>query len=124
MTERAIQTEILLAASAKGLVLFRNNVGVGWQGETTRLADGSVLIRNARPLHAGLCKGSSDLIGWRPLLIGPEHLGATVAQFCGIEVKTARGRETKEQAHFREVVTAAGGVGLVARWVDDIPGCG
>ena len=122
MSERAIQNEILLAASARGYTLFRQNVGVGWTGEATRLPDGSVLIRNPRPLHAGLCVGSSDLIGWRPILIGPEHLGATIAQFCGIEVKTPKGRESKPQATFRRVVTEAGGLALVARGPGDLPG--
>ena len=122
MSERAIQNEVLLAASAAGWTLWRNNVGVGWQGDATRLADGSILIRNPRPLHAGLCTGSSDLIGWRPILIGPEHLGATIAQFVGVEVKTARGKESKPQATFRRVVTAAGGLALVARGPGDLPG--
>ena len=114
-TEHAIQTEILLAASAKGYILFRNNTGMGWTGDTERLSDGSVLIRNPRPLHAGLCKGSSDLIGWRPLLVGPEHLGSRLAQFAAIEVKTKRGRATAEQANFLRVVGEAGGIALLSR---------
>ena len=99
-SERAIQNEILLSASEAGWTLWRNNVGVGWQGQYTRLPDGSILIQDPRPLHAGLCVGSSDLIGWRPLLIGPEHVGTTIAQFTGIEVKTKRGRESIAQANF------------------------
>ena len=122
MSERAIQNEILLAASAGGYTLFRNNVGQGWQGDATRLADGSILIRNPRQLHAGLCTGSSDLIGWRPILIGPEHLGSTIAQFVGVEVKAPKGRESKPQATFRRVVTEAGGLALVARGPGDLPG--
>jgi hypothetical protein len=122
MSERAIQNEVLLAASARGYTLFRNNVGVGWQGDATRLADGSILIRNPRPLHAGLCVGSSDLIGWRPILVGPEHLGATIAQFAAVEVKTARGKESKPQVTFRRVVNEAGGLALVARGPGDLPG--
>ena len=122
MSERAIQNEILLAASAAGWTLFRNNVGQGWTGDATHLPDGSVLIRNARPLHAGLCTGSSDLIGWRPLLIGPEHLGQVVAQFAGVEVKTARGKESPAQVTFRRVVNEAGGLALVARGPVDLDG--
>lgn len=122
MTERAIQNEILLAASAAGWTLFRNNVGVGWAGEASHFPDGSVLIRNPRPLHAGLCTGSCDLIGWRPLLIGTEHLGTTVAQFVGVEVKTSKGRESKAQRTFSRVVNEAGGLALVARGPGDLPG--
>jgi hypothetical protein len=121
VSERAIQNEILLAASAAGWTLFRQNVGVGWQGKHTRLPDGSILIQDPRPLHAGLCTGSSDLIGWRPILIGTEHVGRIIAQFIGIEVKTPKGRESKEQAHFREVANAAGGLVVVARGVEDLP---
>ena len=122
MTERAIQNEVLLAASGQGWTLFRNNSGIGWVGEVTRLKSGDLLIKNPRPLHAGLCVGSSDLIGWRPILVGPEHLGATIAQFVGVEVKTPKGRESKPQATFRRVVTEAGGLALVARGPGDLPG--
>ena len=122
MTERAIQNDILLAASGQGWTLFRNNSGIGWVGEVVRLKSGDLLIKNPRPLHAGLCVGSSDLIGWRPILIGSEHLGETIAQFVGVEVKTARGKESKEQAHFREVANAAGGLVMVARRPGDLPG--
>jgi hypothetical protein len=122
MSERAIQNEILLAASAAGWVLFRNNSGIGWVGEVIRLKSGDVLIKNPRPLHAGLCTGSSDLIGWRPLLIGPEHLGQVVAQFTGVEVKTPKGRESPAQATFRRVVNEAGGLALVARGPGDLLG--
>ena len=122
MSERAIQNEILLAASASGYTLFRNNVGQGWQGDATRLADGSILIRNPRPLHAGLCTGSSDLIGWITVEVGPDLIGRRLAQFVGIEVKTAKGRESKPQATFRRVVTEAGGLALLARGPGDLPG--
>jgi hypothetical protein len=119
--ERDLQNTIRLAASEAGLTLWRNNVGTGWAGDATRLPDGSVLIRNPRPLHAGLCVGSSDLIGYRPLVITPEHLGTTLAQFAAIEIKADRGRERPEQRHFREVVTAAGGFAIVARSAGEIP---
>jgi len=138
MSERAIQNEILLAASAGGYTLFRNNVGQGWQGQVSDLPAGTLiqlpsgirfwldgrckLIANPRPLNAGLCIGSSDLIGWRPILIGPEHMGSTIAQFVGVEVKTAKGRESKPQATFRRVVTEAGGLAMLARGPGDLPG--
>jgi len=50
-----------------------------------------------------------------------EHMGSTIAQFVGVEVKTAKGRESKPQATFRRVVTAAGGLALVARRPGDLP---
>ena len=65
MSERAIQNEVLLALADLGITGWRNNVGTGWAGKASKRDDGSVLVRDARPLHAGLCKGSSDLIGLR-----------------------------------------------------------
>lgn len=121
-TERDIQNAIRLAASEAGFTLWRNNVGQGWAGDATRLPDGSVLIRNPRPLHAGLCVGSSDLIGLRPLLIGAEHIGSIVAQFTGIEVKTARGRVSGKQRTFLDFVARRGGLAVVARSAEDLKG--
>jgi len=119
--ERDIQNAIRLEASARGMTLWRNNVGTGWAGQVTHLADGSVLIRNPRPLHAGLCKGSSDLIGFAPMIVLPENVGQVVAQFTGVEVKTARTRPRAEQQNFLDHVTAAGGIAIIARGPEDLP---
>ena len=64
---------VQIEASKIGVKLFRNNVAVGWVGKSERVTaptvvkvyPGDVIIRKARPLHAGLCVGSSDLIGWK-----------------------------------------------------------
>lgn len=95
--------------------LFRNNVALAWTGDVTRLADGSVLIRNPRPLHAGLHRGSGDLIGWRRRLVGPHDVGCEVAQFLSLEVKSARGRVTPEQKTWAEAVLRFGGLAGVVR---------
>lgn len=122
MSESRIQAEIRLAASAAGLTLWRNNVGTGWAGEVSRLPDGSVLIRNPRPIQAGLCKGSSDLIGLRPILITANHVGTTLAQFVGLEVKAARGRVTAQQQTFLDFVVRCGGLAAVVRAADELKG--
>lgn len=122
MSERRIQSEILLAAADAGLTLFRNNVGQGWAGKAQRLADGSVLICDPRPLHAGLCKGSSDLIGLQQVVITEAHVGQTLARFAAIEVKAKRGRITQDQERFLEFVRGAGGLSIVARHPDDLLG--
>ena len=67
-------------------------------------------------MRYGLCKGSSDLIGWRSLTITPDMVGQTVAVFAAIEVKD-RGTPTPEQLHFIAQVQAAGGLAGVARTV-------
>ena len=120
MKESDIQRAVMLAASSAGLTVWRNNTGQAWAGTAQRLQDGSILIRDPRPLHAGLCKGSSDLIGLRRVLVTPEMVGRTLAQFTGIEVKRPGQRPTPEQAHFLEFVQDAGGLALVARSPDDI----
>lgn len=109
------QPLIALALSKAGATVFRNNTAMAWVGESIRQKDGSILLRNPRPLHAGLTKGSSDLIGWRPLKITPDMVGQTFAQFLAVEVKTASGRATKEQLNFIDQVRKAGGIAGIAR---------
>lgn len=114
-----LTSEILLAASSAGLTLWRNNTGTGWVGDVTR-TPGGILIRNPRPLHAGLCKGSSDLIGLRPRLILPEDVGSILAQFVALEIKAGRDRLRPEQVTFLDFVRGAGGVALEVRSVGDL----
>lgn len=118
MSEHRIQNEIRLAISGKA-TLFRNNVGTAWTGDSTTLKDGSVLIRNPRILHAGLCAGSSDLIGWRSLTITPEMVGQTVAVFAALEVKSKTGRATAGQKNFCQRVTEAGGFAGIVKSPDE-----
>ena len=61
-----------------------------------------------RMVRYGLCRGSSDLIG-----IGPG------GRFIAIEVKTATGRLSKEQAMFIELVRRRGGFACVVRSVNE-----
>jgi hypothetical protein len=83
MSEAAVQSRIRLEAARLGYGLWRNNVGV--------LED-----RNGRPVRFGLANDSAqvnrvlksgDLIGIRPVLIGPEHVGKTIGQFVSREIK-------------------------------------
>lgn len=121
MSEADVQNKIL--GIAVGAVrLFRNNVGLGWVGKSRRiektgmawLKQGDVVVSNARPLHAGLCEGSSDLIGWRTVTITPDMIGQQVAVFTAIEVKSERGRPTPEQRAFVAAVRVMGGRAGVA----------
>jgi len=127
MGEQEIQQRILLACGRGTNRLWRNNVGTGWVGPTTRitatnavtvgqtLRPGDLVIRQARPLHAGLCVGSSDLIGYRRI----EIAGQRVAQFVAIEVKAPRGRARQGQGQFLDQIRAAGGCSAIARSVED-----
>ena len=115
-----------MAASQMGARLFRQQVGQGWIGKAKRIAragtvavkPGDVVISAARPFHAGI-EGMSDLGGWTPVLIGPEHLGQTLAVYAQVEVK-AGARTTEEQLKWIKAVNAAGGVAGVAKSHDDL----
>jgi hypothetical protein len=106
MTEQQIQQAIRLELGRGPVRLWRNNSGV-------------LLDRQGRPVQFGLCKGSSDLIGFRTITIGPEHLGQRLAVFAAVEVKSATGRVTSEQQAFIEQVQAMGGLAGVVRSVRD-----
>ena len=108
MREQSIMQRVQLEASRRGYRLFRNNVGC---------------LPDARgvPVRYGLCPGSSDLIGWRPLTITPDMVGHTVAQFVAVEVKGPAGKATPEQLRFLDAVTSAGGVALIARGEGQLP---
>lgn len=110
--ESELINAIKLEATNLGARLFRVNTGTGWSGtvihkEADR-AGSMVTIRNARPLHAGLGKGGSDLIGW-----------SREGRFVAIEAKAGKTRITNEQRRFLEAVRAAGGLAGVARTVQD-----
>ena len=95
MTEAQTQQQILIALNSRpDCRVFRNQVGV------LRTIDG-------RTVRAGLCVGSSDLIGW--------YRG----RFLAIEVKSATGKTSKEQEAFLAVVRKHGGLAGVARSVEE-----
>jgi hypothetical protein len=134
VTEHEIQQRILLACGRGDTRLFRNNVGTGWVGRAQQityanaftigqtLRPGDVVVRQARPLHAGLCVGSGDLIGWRTITVTAEMVGIRLAVFCSIEVKGQRNRPTEKQLAWDATVRGAGGLSGIARSIDDARG--
>lgn len=121
MKEANIQRQIMLAAGAKDYTLWRNNTGQAWQGQVTRLPNGSILIDNPRPVQFGLSKGSSDLIGIKRVTVTQDMVGQQVAVFSALEVKTPRGNPTEEQRQFLNFVAGAGGIAGIARGPEDLP---
>lgn len=77
------QSLIRLAAVEAGVWLTRNNVG-------------ALIDERGVPVRYGLANESkaqnesvksADLIGIRPILIGPQHVGQVIGQFASIECK-------------------------------------
>lgn len=93
-----------------GTRVFRNTVGMA------DLADGS-----RRPY--GLCEGSSDLIGWKSVVITPSMVGKRAAVFLAIEVKKPGGRtdpkRLAKQRAFVEAVQHAGGLAGMAESIQE-----
>lgn len=119
MAEADITNKILKEASRMGARLFRQNVALAWVGKVVRKTPDTITLQSPRPLHAGLCVGSSDVIGWTPVVVTREMVGQTVAVFTAVEVKTARVPATAEQKAFVAAVREAGGLACIARSVED-----
>ena len=115
MSESAIQTLIRLEASRKGCILFRNNVGAGVLDNGSFVRWG--LANDSAQLNERL--KSADLIGIRPILITPEHVGQVIGQFLSREVKAAgwKWAGTKRelaQQQWADLVNRMGGDALFA----------
>jgi len=118
--QNILQTILIHIGKIKGIRLFRNNTGMGWAGKVVTIPDSKdVLIKDARPLNAGLTEGSSDLIGWKTITITPEMVGKEIAVFVAIEVKTDTGRPTEKQMNFIDAIKKSGGYAGVARSIQD-----
>lgn len=106
MSESALVRSLLLHAATHSARLYRNNVGV--------LRD-----VNGTYVRYGLCVGSSDVIGWTPVVITPAMVGRTVAVFTAYEAKTGRRVTTMEQGAFVAAVRQQGGIAAVVRSLAD-----
>lgn len=107
VSEALLLRRLLVASSALGARLFRNQTG------RYQLADG-------RWIASGLAVGSPDLVGWQTVTVTPEMVGRQIAVFVGIEAKTATGRLTEDQRAFQTALARAGARVGVARSVADI----
>lgn len=109
MREKDVQNSLILHASKVGTTLFCNNVGM------YRDERGNVI-------RFGLCKGSSDLIGWTPITITEDMVGSKVAVFTAVEVKLnkcGKYKATESQKLFISAVLKNGGYAGVADCNED-----
>jgi hypothetical protein len=98
LKEAEIQTAIMQFLRLKKFLVFKHrNVGI-YKKNTDRY----------NPLPASE-RGIADIIACAPN-----------GQFWAIEVKTPKGRVTDEQLEFLGAVRQKGGVGILARSVDDV----
>jgi len=108
----------LQAKHSKHGILFRNNTGTAYQGKRA-VYNNRQVITEPRPIAFGLCVGSSDLIGWTEIVVTPDMVGQKIAIFTAVEVKNEKGRATKEQLKFLQVVKNAGGIARLTRYIDN-----
>lgn len=109
-SEAAVQSVVRLEAGRKGVKLWRNNVGALLDSRNVPVRYG---LGNDSPQLNKVIK-SGDLIGWRPVIITPAHVGSFIAQFVSRECKkvgwTYSGNEHEEaQLKWAQVVTKDGG---------------
>lgn len=115
-TEATILARIRRAlGQLPGVRLFRNDCGTAWVGELVARTGNTITLRNAKRITYGLQPGSGDLIGWQAVEVTPDMVGQRVAVFTSIEIKTEKGRVSKRQGRWVQVVNEAGGNAGVAR---------
>jgi len=113
---------MLTLGKIPGVRIFRNNTGRAWIGKSAVMTarkqiwvnPGDVIIEQGRFFHAGLCVGSSDLIGFKSVEVTQEMVGTKVAIFLAPEIKTKTGKISPEQANFQNMVISHGGIAFVA----------
>jgi len=123
MTESEVQQAVRLLTAQAGWRVWRNNKGAG------KLENGSFI-------RWGLCNDnaqigshmrSADLIGIRPVVIGPEHVGMTLGQFVSIECKRTDWRPSVASEHetaqrrWAELINSLGGYAAITNNPEKLP---
>lgn len=114
-SEAAVQVRTRVAVSRLGWRVWRNNVGGGKvNGQFMRWG----LANDSHGLNASIKSG--DLIGIRPVLVTPQHVGQTIGQFVSLECKATdwrfagTEREVAQQKWAQLVISLGGHARFVA----------
>lgn len=122
MSEKSIQSEIhAKLASRPDIRLFRNNIGMAYQGRVVSKSENVIVIEQYRHIKYGLQNpGGHDLIGWKSITITPEMVGKKIAVFASVECKNGKsGKPSDEQTAFQNAVIHFGGISGLARSLQD-----
>lgn len=115
-SEARVQSEVRLEAARAGVKLWRNNRGAG------KIDDGRFVrfgLGNESDKLNEMLK-SSDLIGWRIVIVTPADVGRRIAQIVCREVKhpgwhlTPGDKEAHAQAAWLALVASDGGDAMFA----------
>ncbi|MDT9046454.1 MULTISPECIES: hypothetical protein [Enterobacteriaceae] len=128
MSEHVIQNQIRNALAGE-CILFRANVGTGWQGQgkpfrvlrtqSVIVQPGDVVLRQARPFSTGLPEGFSDTFGVVQVTITADMVGQVLGVALFGEVKDEDGRVKPKQSAFLRAMTNYGALAGVWRSVAD-----
>lgn len=129
-SETSVFKKLQIRISPIGYRLFRNLVGGAWMGRVTEeymirdeKKDRSMKVielADAYHVKTGLGTGSSDAVGWRPLVITKDMVGKTIAQFLAAEIKTLSYKKiTEEQLNFLHQVVDSGGLAWIVKERED-----
>lgn len=109
--ERDVERDIRLALSRGPTRLFRQHVGLFWQGEAFPQKNGTVILRNPRRIDVGF-EGQPDEGGWTTVTITPEMVGQRIAVAVQVEVKRSHGAHRRKRQ--REFIVFAQSMGVRA----------
>lgn len=107
--ETKLMRLIMVALTQADCLVFRNETSGAYVGKVIHKDARIVTLANAQLMTFGLCVGSSDIVG----------IHKPTGRFVAVEVKTEKGKPTKEQINFIEQVRAANGIAGIARSVKE-----
>ncbi len=106
-SEKAIQSEILMAVTAEPNCMFwRETSAKAWVGRVVDRQGSRVTLEQAMPIIAG-CEGIPDI------------MGVAHGRSVGLEVKNEAGRQETSQVRFQRVYEAKGGIYRIVRSADE-----